>query len=51
MEAALLRAEYYIKTKRTDQAREVLQEALTILDSPTVKTLRSKIEKMITNLQ
>ena len=47
MHAALLRAEFFTKQGRMDEAKDVLQDALAILDSPTVKTLRNKIEKKI----
>ena len=50
MQAALLRAEFYAKRGRNDEAKEVLQNALTILDSPTVKTIRNKIKKMLDDL-
>lgn len=50
MHAALLRAEFFTKKKRKEDAKEVLRNALEILDSPTVKTLRSKIRKMLDDL-
>ena len=50
MHAALLRAEFLAKQDRKNEAREVLQDALEILDSPMVKTLRIKIQKMLDDL-
>jgi tetratricopeptide (TPR) repeat protein len=50
MQAALLRAEFFVKHGRKDEARTVLQEALEILDSPTVKTLRGRINTMLEDL-
>jgi tetratricopeptide (TPR) repeat protein len=50
MHAALLRAEFFAKQGRKEEAQEVLQEALTILDSPTVSTLRTRIQKMLDDL-
>lgn len=50
MHAALLRAEFLVKQGRKAEAQEVLQDALDILDSPTVKTLRTKIQKMLDDL-
>ncbi len=50
MHAALLRADFLVKQCRKPEAREVLQDALDILDSPTVKTLRTRIQKMLDDL-
>ena len=50
MQAALLRAEFLMKQGRKVEAQQVLRDALDILDSPTVKTLRTKIEKMLDDL-
>jgi tetratricopeptide (TPR) repeat protein len=50
MHAALMRAEFLAKQGRKEEAQEVLQDALDILDSPSVKTLRKKIKKMIDEL-
>ncbi|MHA3962108.1 MAG: tetratricopeptide repeat protein [Candidatus Thorarchaeota archaeon SMTZ1-45] len=50
MQAALLRAEFLVKQGRKSEAREVLQDALEILDSPTVKTLRTRIQNMLGDL-
>ena len=50
MHAALLRAQFLAKQGRNEEAKEVLYNALEILDSPTVKTLRSKIQKMLDDL-
>jgi tetratricopeptide (TPR) repeat protein len=47
MHAALLRAQFFVKQRRNEEAKEVLCNALEILDSPTVKTLRTKIQKML----
>ena len=51
MQAALLRAQFFVKQGRKDEARNVLQEALEILDSPTVKTLRGRIKMMLDDLR
>ncbi|MFW9961874.1 MAG: hypothetical protein ACFFDV_12715 [Candidatus Thorarchaeota archaeon] len=50
MHAALLRAEFLVKQGRKEKAHEVLQDALDILDSSTVKTLRTRIQKMLDDL-
>ena len=50
MHAAILRAEFLMKQGRKIEAQQVLQDALDILDSPTVKTLRTKIKKMLDDL-
>jgi tetratricopeptide (TPR) repeat protein len=50
MHAALLRAEFLVKQGRKEEAQKVLQDALNILDSPTVKTLRKKIKEKIDDL-
>ncbi len=47
MHAALLRAEFYVKQGRKEEAQEVLRNALSILDSPSVKTLRKRIKEML----
>lgn len=50
MHAALFRAEFYVKRDRMKEAQEVLQDALNILDSPSVKSLRKKIKDFIEEL-
>jgi tetratricopeptide (TPR) repeat protein len=50
MHAALLRAKLFAKQGRIEEAQEVLKEALTILDSPSVKSLRVEIKNMLDGL-
>ncbi|MFW9968086.1 MAG: tetratricopeptide repeat protein [Candidatus Thorarchaeota archaeon] len=47
---ALLKAEFRLKLKQTEAARETLEAALDISDQPSVKTLRGRILKQLDNL-
>jgi tetratricopeptide (TPR) repeat protein len=47
MHAGLLRAQFLMKQNRAAEAREALQDALAILDSPSVATMRTKIKNML----
>jgi len=51
MQHALLKAEFRMKLKQTDVAREILEAALKISDQPTVKTLRRRILDQIEELE
>ncbi len=50
MEHALLKAEFQVKQGAHEAARKTLTDALNIYDSPSVKTLRKKIEDNIQSL-
>ncbi len=50
MEHALLKAEFQMKQGSYEAARKTLNDALKILDSPSVKTLREKIKEQIQSL-
>ena len=51
MEHALLKAEFQMKQGAPDAARKTLTDALNIYDSPSVKTLRKKIEERLQSLK
>ena len=50
MEHALLKAEFQMKQDEPDAARKTLTDALNIYDSPSVQTLRKKIEERLQSL-
>jgi tetratricopeptide (TPR) repeat protein len=51
MQHALLKAEFRMKLKQIDAAREILESALEISDQPTVKSLREQILSQMKNLE
>ena len=50
MEHALLKAEFQMKQGAPEAAKKTFAEALTIYDSPSVRTLRKKIEERLQSL-
>ncbi|MHA1137279.1 MAG: tetratricopeptide repeat protein [Candidatus Thorarchaeota archaeon] len=50
MQAAVLKAELMESNGNSQIAQEILEEALTILDSPNVQTLRNEIHERLRNL-
>ncbi|MHA1906979.1 MAG: tetratricopeptide repeat protein [Candidatus Thorarchaeota archaeon] len=50
MEHALLKAEFQMKQESSDAARKTLTDALNIYDSPSVKSLRKKIEERLQSM-
>ena len=50
MQLALLKADFRLKLKQIDAAREILESALEISDQPSVKTLREQILSQLKEL-